>query len=286
MRRDPLRVALQVGVYGILCWFVMGLAGWLLGSLGPLAGTTLSVLAAALSVNWLALRIYHGLGVGDAGLHWTSTSARHLGLGVLGGVGAACLVLVPPLVVGAARIAATPGEEYGSAAFVTLILAVGAVGEELLFRGYGFQLLLGSLGAWATIVPVSVLFAAAHAGNPSSNWMGLANTAGFGIAFGYALFRSRDLWLPIGLHFGWNFALPLFGTNVSGLRIKVTGYSMRWSAGALWSGGEYGPEASILASLALVVLGVCLWKAPLRPQPSALLDPPVEDAPCASPPPS
>ena len=96
--------------------------------------------------------------------------------------------------------------------------------------------------------------------------MSTAITAGFGVLFGYAWMRSRDLWLPIGLHFGWNFTLPLFGVNISGLRIRVTGYELSWTAGELWSGGTYGPEASVLTLGVLVLLFVYLWKAPIRRQ--------------------
>jgi CAAX protease family protein len=154
------------------------------------------------------------------------------------------------------------------------------VGEELIFRGYGFQLLLGALGPYATIVPVGVVFALLHNSNPNASWLGLLNTAGFGILFGYAYWRSRDLWLPFGLHIGWNFTLPLFGVNLSGLKIKVTGYELSWFAGPLWSGGEYGPEASVLTSAVLFLLGFFLWKAPVRRQPSPLTDPPAESPVC------
>ena len=47
--------------------------------------------------------------------------------------------------------------------------------------------------------------------------------------------------------------------------MKVTGYEMSWTAGSLWSGGEYGPEASILTSVVLIVLFVYLCKAPDSP---------------------
>ena len=90
--------------------------------------------------------------------------------------------------------------------------------------------------------------------------------------------RSRDLWLPIGLHLGWNFTLPFFGVNLSGLRMRVTGYEMSWTAGPLWSGGEYGPEASVLTSFVVLLLAAYLWKAPIRRQPSPLTDPPAESA--------
>ena len=166
------------------------------------------------------------------------------------------MVLVPGLLVGAARLTPTPADQptVGTIILVSILLAAGSMGEEVFFRGYGFQELLGAVGPWATVIPVGVIFALLHGSNPGASWFSTANTAGFGILFGYAYLRSRDLWLPIGLHFGWNFTLPLFGVNVSGLRMKVTGYEMSWTAGNLWSGGEYGPEASILTSVVIIVL--------------------------------
>ena len=57
-----------------------------------------------------------------------------------------------------------------------------------------------------------MLFALLHSSNPNATWLGTANTAGFGILFGYAYLRSRDLWLPIGLHFGLElYTAPLRG---------------------------------------------------------------------------
>jgi membrane protease YdiL (CAAX protease family) len=283
MKKDLLRLAIQVSVYVVLYFGTALVFGPLFLWLGGyLAGNTSAVLFSAISANWLALRIYENRHLVDLGLWWNAASRHNLALGLAGGIGAACLVLLPPLMIGAAHIASTP-EEPGSAGtilFVTVLLAVGSAGEELLFRGYGFQRLLAVLGPYATILPVGIAFALLHEANPNANRFGIANTAGFGILFGYAYLRSRDLWLPIGLHFGWNFTYPLFGVNLSGLRIKETGYEMSWTAGDLWSGGAYGPEASVLTSAVLLVLFVYLWKAPIRRQPSPLTDPPAESAIC------
>jgi len=282
-RVDLLRIAAHVGVYVALFFLTSYVFGPLLQWLGGyLLGITASVLLSSIIANWLALRIYEARGLPDVGLVWNRASADNLALGLLGGIGAACLVLLSPLAAGAARLTATPAHQpsFNSILFVTVLLAAGAAGEELFFRGYGFQVLLVSCGAWATILPVGVVFALLHGNNPNATWFGIANTAGFGMLFGYAFLRSRDLWLPIGLHFGWNFTLPLFGVNVSGLRMKITGHEMTWTAGVLWSGGEYGPEASILTSAVLFVLFAYIWKAPIRRQPSPLTDPPPEKGLC------
>ncbi len=259
---------------------------WVLGLAGELAGVTATVFLGALFANGVTLRIYKNFPLTAVGLWWNRASAKNLGWGLLGGMGAACLVLTPPLLVGAARMVPVSAPAHGTLTFVTIILAAGAAGEELLFRGYGFQVLLAAFGPYATILPVGIIFALLHSGNPNASWLGLANTAGFGVLFGYAFLRTRDLWLPIGIHFGWNLVLPLFGVNLSGLKMGITGHEMVWTAGKVWSGGEYGPEASLLTTGALILLFFYLWKTPLRRQSSPLIDPPVEEVVCEPPPPS
>lgn len=282
-RSDPARLALALGVYVVLYVVAQILLGSVLGMAGVLAGATLTVLMGALLANWLALRIYENLSLSAVGIPWNRAAAENLGFGLLGGIGAACLVLAPALAIGAARLVRTADQpSSGTLPFVVMLLAIGAAGEELLFRGYGFQILLARFGPYATILPVAVVFASLHGANPNATWFGLANTAGFGILFGYAFLRTRDLWLPIGIHFGWNVTLPLFGVNLSGLRMDVTGHEMVWTAGRLWSGGDYGPEASLLTSGVLILLFAYLWKTPLRRQNSPLTDPPSERVVCES----
>jgi CAAX protease family protein len=275
--RPPLQIALRVVPYVAFYFLLVTLSGPLFLWLGGyLTGVTASLLFAAVFVNWLAMRIFENRPLADAGLWWNHRSADNLAFGLAGGIGAGCLVLGPMLLAGRSHLAPTPAEPFalGTLAFVNVLLVAGAAGEELFFRGYGFQVLLGTVGPWATVLPVGVVFALLHSGNPHANWFAIVNTAGFGILFGYAYLRSRDLWLPIGLHFGWNFTLPLFGVPVSGLRMNITGHTMVWSAGPWVSGGEYGPEASVLTSLVLVVLFGFLYKAPIRRQISPVTDPP------------
>lgn len=282
-RRDSLHLAFKVLVYISLYFATAFLLGPLLAWTGGyMAGITATGLLAASLTNGLCLRIYEQRGLAAIGLPSDKAALINLAFGFAGGMAAAALVLAGPLLTQAARIVRDPASQasVSSFFFVAAMLLFGSAGEEMLFRGYGFQILLRSAGTWTTVVPVGVVFALLHAGNPNANWLGLVNTAGFGILFGYAFVRSHDIWLPIGLHFGWNFTLPLFGVNVSGLTMRLTGFTMQWSAGKMWSGGDYGPEASLLTSAVLVVLFAYLWKAPIRRQSSALLDPPAGNVTC------
>ena len=204
------------------------------------------------------MRIYEHRPLVDVGLGWNPSSIRNLLLGLAGGVVAALIVVIGPVLEGAAEISRVPGQliEWGSILLLIVLLLFGAIGEEMLFRGYAFQILMGALGPFATILPVSVLFALMHAGNPNVTTLGLVNTGLWGVLLGYAFYRSGDLWLPIGLHVGWNWVLPLLGANLSGFTMNVTGYAMHWKVESVWGGGAYGPEGGLATSVVVVLLFV------------------------------
>lgn len=274
---DPRTAALRASVYAFFYLFTWTLVGGLLYGIGGyFFGPTMSSFVAGWTANFLALRIFEPLPFVTIGLWANGAAVRNLLFGFGGGVGTASLVLGVPILTGASTFNCAGGMDWSTFLFVAALLFLGSAGEELAFRGYGFQVLIRAFGPFTTILPVGVAFAALHAPNPNSTWIGLANTAGFGILFGYAFWRSRDLWLPIGLHFGWNFTLPLAGANVSGFTMKVTGCTLVWNAGPVWSGGDYGPEGSVLTSAALAALFLYLWKVPIRMQHAPLLTPPEE----------
>src|ERR1700722_2514638 len=260
---------LRVGVYALIAffsyYFVFPIIFAFLGT-PVLVISTLGTFAAAAVANTLALRIYERGNLSDIGLGWTSASRRNLSLGMLGGIGAALFVIVLPLVLRVADYEPVPNERlrWPSLLFVSILLLFGAVGEDMLLRGYGFQVLVKGIGPFATILPVSVLFGLAHSQNLNFGPLALFNTILWGVVLGYAYLRSGDLWLPIGLHFGWNWTLPLLGGNLSGFTMGTTGYLLHWKAGLLWSGGAYGPEGGLLTTGVVVVLFFYLLRAPIH----------------------
>jgi membrane protease YdiL (CAAX protease family) len=254
---DRLGLLLRVGLFVLIGWLSMTIFPILMFPLAGLMVTSaLATFASAALANAIVVRVYERGRLSDLGLGWTPTSAREFFTGMAAGAGGALAILGGPLALRVAEFERVPGVEHpwASFAFVSLVLLFGAAGEEMLFHGYAFQLLIRSLGAFATILPASVLFGMAHASNQNATLLGLANTAFWGVLLGYAYWRTRALWLPIGLHFGWNFTLPLFGVNLSGFTMGVTGYGLHWRVGDLWSGGGYGPEGSVLTTAIVVAL--------------------------------
>lgn len=146
-------------------------------------------------------------------------------------------------------------------------MAAAAVAEELLFRGVLFRIIEERTGTWIALALTGVVFGAIHLANPDATVWGataIAIEAGFMLAACYA--ATRNLWVPIGLHFGWNFAAGgIFSVVVSGNGESKGLIEASTSGPVALSGGAFGPEGSLYAVLAGVVLTVVfLWLAKRR----------------------
>ncbi len=271
---DILSVLLRLGVYAFLVILgMMILPPLLLGDRNILVASALGTFGAAAIGNAVVLRIFERGLLADVGLGWSRASRNNLLIGLAGGIGAALVCTVLPVILRLADLVPAADRKFDapSVIFVSVVLLFGAVGEELLFRGYAFQLLVGFIGEWATILPFGCLFAFAHLFNPNqTTLLDPINTALWGILLGYAYLRSGDLWLPIGIHFGWNWILPMFGVNLSGFTMGMTGLAMRWRIADIWSGGAYGPEGGLISTLAVIALAWYLHRMPVEKQATVL----------------
>jgi hypothetical protein len=80
------------------------------------------------------------------------------------------------------------------------------------------------------------------------------------------------MWLPIGIHFGFNFAESgIFGATLSGVQSHGGIWPVSIHGPQLLSGGAFGPEASVvtviingLATAALLIVAVRRgeWRPP------------------------
>ncbi len=219
-------------------------------------------LLAGLVANWICMRLFERGRLIDIGLHW---NPRNLLIGLAAGVSSALLVTILPV---AAHMAAwqrttadtaTPGEFL----LVTGLLFVAAANEEVQVRGYLLQVLMRAMGLVPAAALTALLFTSGHLGNPNVSALGMINTFIAGFALATAFWSSGELWFPIGIHFGWNFLLATSGANLSGFSIRMTPVEMVWNVGAIWSGGEYGPEGGLLTTGAFLLWFAWMWKAPI-----------------------
>ena len=144
------------------------------------------------------------------------------------------------------------------AGYVILYIATGLT-EELMFRGYLLQTLSEWPGTTAAVVITSVLFGLFHACNPSVSPLALTHLLIAGFVFAYAYLATGRLWLPIALHFSWNFFQgPVFGFPVSG--VPPQGLFVVESTGPVWvTGGAFGPEAGLTGLMALGIIAMVIW---------------------------
>jgi hypothetical protein len=134
-----------------------------------------------------------------------------------------------------------------------------AVLEELLFRAVLFRILEQVAGTAIAIGASAILFGVAHGLNAGATPMGVAGViieGGISFALLYAL--TRNLWLCIGMHLGWNSAEgSLFGAQVSGYDQGASILRTSLSGPAFLTGGNFGPEGSaIVIGLFLLFAGV------------------------------
>lgn len=225
-----------------------------------------------------------------AALHGRVRRGVPLGLGVRGGTGRD---LAAGLAIGSAGMAATVAAvvaltptafhdvrlDAAKLAYATAVLAVAAVGEEVVYRA----LMLGGL-ARLTGRPAVALAAAAAVfglvhltGSPDATVISVLSNALGGVMYGVAFLRTGRIWMGVGVHFAWNFVQgPVAGFPVSD-ETSFSGALLRpVTEGAQWlTGGAYGPEGSVLSlvfRVAIIAMTVAATArrpggAPARPHP-------------------
>jgi membrane protease YdiL (CAAX protease family) len=125
--------------------------------------------------------------------------------------------------------------------------------EELSFRGYILQRLAQAWGLPAAVVVSSLIFAMVHVLNPNVQPLAMVNLFAAGLLFACAYLVSRSLWLPIGLHIGWNLAeIHLLGFPGSGVTEPALVRSVVHGP-EVATGGAFGPEGGLVGLVAIVV---------------------------------
>jgi len=192
-------------------------------------------------------------------------AAARITRGVLIGAGMFAAVIVNIAFLGGYHVDGL-GSVTGAVALFGF-MAAAAVTEELLFRGVLFRIVEERTGTWIALLLTGAVFGAMHLLNPDTSLWGaiaIAIEAGFMLAACYA--ATRNLWVPIGLHFGWNFAASgIFSVVVSGNGQSKGLLDATTSGPALLTGGDFGPEGSLYTVAAGVVLTLLfMWLARRR----------------------
>lgn len=224
-------------------------------------GTTVALVQAAvlLLAFGLLTRIIgmRGAGLTKQDLGWAplGVGIRGLGLGLLIGAlpAVAAMAAAVPLA-GASWFADGAPASAWPAAAVTMagVLLPAALAEEIIFRGVPFVLIAKSFGRPAAILALALLFALVHARNPGITPIALVNIALAGVLLGVVFLTPGGLWTATGAHLGWNTTLAALAAPVSGVPFPMPALDYRPGSPAWLSGGGFGPEGGVLATVALL----------------------------------
>lgn len=221
-------------------------------------------LASAALYTWLIGLRRLGLTRYDLRYFSGQRARRWWAIGLGAGAVTAGLALLISVVAGRAgwfSDAGTFGDYLMQSGKTVAVLAPAALAEEVLFRGVPLVLLARALGRGTAIVAISVLFALAHITNPNATLLALGNIALAGIFLGLAFYAPGGIWTAFGAHLGWNSLLACLDTPVSGVPFEIPMLDYNAGTPAWLTGGVFGPEGGLAATLALTAAIVVL--APL-----------------------
>jgi len=266
--RSPWRVllflALTVGAYWVLATVSAPLVSLRGGAFWNIAGRSLLGIVAMLIASFVMMRWVEHRPLSAMGLPLGKETLPGFLQGAAVGGAFVALLVVLQTVIGWLRPAPDAGTVIGwleSMSGLALLMALAALTEELLFRGYAFQVLVEGTGVPVALTLSSVLFAAVHLNNPEVTTVGLLNVALAGVLMALAYLRTRSLWVAFGLHWAWNWVMAaVFDLPVSGIDFDVPGYDTLVSGPDLATGGAFGPEGGLLTTLLSLLLIVWVFR--------------------------
>jgi membrane protease YdiL (CAAX protease family) len=212
--------------------------------------------AYGLYVHWIENRLVTELSRNGA--------IRELGMGMLVGFGIIATAIGILWMIGSYQV-------QGVNRWLVLLPALvanipSAFVQEILFRGILFRITEESLGTWLAMGISALLFGLIHVFSANAtvfSTLAIALEAGILLAAAYVL--RRRLWLPIGIHIAWDFAVDgIFGVGSSALSGKaIQGLLQANLVGPeLLTGSRYGVEVSVITLVLALFIGIFLtWLA-------------------------
>jgi membrane protease YdiL (CAAX protease family) len=167
-----------------------------------------------------------------------------------------------------------PFDVFVRTVWVGLLVNVSvATGEETVFRGYLLKGLKTTWGGRAGLVVMMIIFGSFHLpayieGGLHSGTLTLAILLAtlFGGLFGLAYLRTQSLWLPVSLHFAWNFVEnDLFNLSADRTNVNLIGALTRLQSPLSMTELQFGNVILVeMLMFAIIALGVWLWLKPRR----------------------
>ncbi len=191
----------------------------------------------------------------------TRAMFKDFGVGSVVGIGLLLVLLgiLGPL--DCVRVGTGRGPFDSELLWTTLALLFNTVQQEVLIHGYVQQMVRSKFGSAAGVIVSSALLVLLH-------WtlfhadalLLLTNLFAAGVLLGLAFLYSRSLWLPIGIHFGWNYIQgPILGMPLTS--VDLWNSDLIYVVGSEYlTGGSMGLEGGIVSSIVLVAAAAVFYR--------------------------
>ena len=234
-------------VLGVLAFTIIPAMTWyvLLLNIPTYAAVPLSTIGAVAALY--AFEKYLSWYVEDGESLSFGSKMRMMGIGWAVAAVNFLAIIVCLFLCGYYRIVTVKFDVASQLSWLSLFLLVGVV-EEVIFRGILFRFITDKWNIAVGLTTSSLLFGLSHIANPgATGWL-------FGIAYAY----HQTIWVPIGMHWAWNYLEGgVFGCAVSGTPLDYLPLiTPRISGADILSGGAFGPEASIITVAIGIIISI------------------------------
>jgi len=230
----------------------------------PITDIFIGELIALISVvisTFLMMKFFEKKNFEDVGLRLRPNTIYEISFGLILGFIMITFVVVVNLTLGYYKYEFTLNQVYPQILKALSLFLLVAFFEEILFRGYPFQRLIDGTNPIIATLIFSLVFSLAHLQNPNVNLIALLNIFLAGVWLSTSYIKTRSLWLPISLHFSWNFFQGYFySLPVSGSSLIEPIFNAKITSENIISGGKFGPEGSLITSLVLVASTIFITK--------------------------
>jgi membrane protease YdiL (CAAX protease family) len=176
-----------------------------------------------LIISWILLKIIEKQNLSALGLTPSRQHIKHIGIGLL-----IPLLFLSTFWIGGSFLVNNPfilNPDYTTRDFFssTWYVLNSVLFEELIFRGAILYILMNRLGALRAIIISSVAFGIYHwfsfglLGQPVSMLLVFVTTGLVGYVLALAFQKTRSMYLPIALHFGYNFTSMIILSTDKGI---------------------------------------------------------------------
>ncbi|MEM6745864.1 MAG: type II CAAX endopeptidase family protein [Pseudomonadota bacterium] len=188
----------------------------------------------------------------------------------LSGFAGAAMIAVPMIILWATGTYQIT--EVGAGAFfpllsLALVVFAAALLEEIVFRGILFGAVERYFGTIVAIIVPSILFSVLHIFNDNwGGWLALASGVLLGVFWTLVYVVTRSIWAAALNHACWNLTIVLSGLPLTGAQDwrAMAPIQTEPTGPAWWSGGDAGPESTLLCVGVLVLGCIVLWRSVVR----------------------